>query len=68
MRKLVFAAIGAVALSVVALSNPAEARCWWNGWSWHCWHHPYRWHSWHYWDRYPYTRYGYRYDPYYPWY
>jgi hypothetical protein len=43
-------------------SQPAEARCWWNGFRWHCTH--YRHHYWHarYWHR-PYY-YGY-YRPYY---
>ena len=42
--KYVLSALTAVTLLVgVAASQPAEARCFWNGFGWEC-HHPY--HSW----------------------
>jgi hypothetical protein len=42
--KYVLSALTAVTLLVgVAASQPAEARCFWNGFSWQC-HHPH--HSW----------------------
>jgi hypothetical protein len=68
MSKLVIAAIGGLALGTIALSNPAEARCWWNGYDWHCSHHR-NWHSWNYWHRHHYSyrsypRYSYYYGPY----
>jgi len=49
MKKFVLATLAALAIGTAAFSQPAEARCWWNGYSWHCWgahawwrhHHPY---------------------------
>jgi hypothetical protein len=50
MKKIALAAVAAVVLGTAALSSPAEARCWWNGYTWHCshpnaawwyYHHPY---------------------------
>jgi hypothetical protein len=38
MKKIVIAALAAFLLGTAALSTPAEARCWWNGYAWHCWH------------------------------
>ena len=38
MKKIVIAALAAFVLGTAALSTPAEARCWWNGYAWHCWH------------------------------
>lgn len=56
--KYILSALAAVTLLVgVAASQPAEARCFWNGWSWSCshpgwggWHRPWGWHrhwGWH---------------------
>ena len=43
--KFVVGALAAVTLLVgVAASQPAEARCFWNGFAWQCWHRPH-----HYW-------------------
>ena len=58
--KTLLTALAAVILSSLFWSQPAEARCWWNGYRWHCSHHRH-----HYWRAgyYPYY-YGYR--PYYP--
>jgi hypothetical protein len=55
--KIIVGALAAVTLLVgVAASQPAEARCFWNGFAWECWHH-YRHHGWHhpYWG--PHWRY-----------
>ena len=38
MNKFVLATCAAVLLGTAAFAQPAEARCWWNGYSWHCWH------------------------------
>ena len=39
--KFVVGALAAVAMLVgVAASQPAEARCFWNGFAWQCWHRP----------------------------
>jgi hypothetical protein len=51
--KLVLGALAAVTLLVgVAASQPAEARCFWNGYGMECFHHPH-WGYWHHrdWDR-----------------
>jgi hypothetical protein len=46
--KFILGALAAVALLVgVAASQPAEARCFWNGFGWECWHHPHYWGGWH---------------------
>jgi hypothetical protein len=37
MKKIVIASLAAFVLGTAALSTPAEARCWWNGYAWHCW-------------------------------
>ena len=50
--RFILGALTAVTLLVgVAASQPAEARCFWNGYAMECWHHPY-WRHWHhhYWD------------------
>jgi cyclic lactone autoinducer peptide len=57
--KIILGALAAVALFVgVAASQPADARCFWNGYAMECFHHPHYgyWHqrSWG-WDR-PYYR------------
>ena len=45
--KFILSALGAVALLVgVAASQPAEARCFWNGFGWEC-HQPYHAWGWH---------------------
>ena len=43
MRKLVLATLAALAIGTAAFAQPAEARCWWNGYSWHCWGGPHAW-------------------------
>jgi hypothetical protein len=59
MKRFVLAAVAAVLLGSAALSSPAEARCWWNGYAWHCWHpHAWYWHHhYHHWGPYAYWRY-----------
>jgi hypothetical protein len=57
--KIVLGALAAVALFAgVAVSQPAEARCFWNGFAMECFHRPH-WGYWHPrpwgWDR-PYYR------------
>jgi hypothetical protein len=48
--KYVLGALAALALLVgVSASQPAEARCFWNGFAWECFHHPH--HGW--WDQRP---------------
>ena len=70
MRKLVLAGLATLAIGTAAFASPAEARCWWNGYSWHCgnshnaWR--YRHHYWgphygHYYHHYRDHRYGYGY-------
>ena len=47
--KYVLGALAAVTLLIgVAVSQPAEARCWWNGWTWHCWHRHHYWYPGYY--------------------
>ena len=60
--KTLIAALAAVVLSALLWSQPAEARCWWNGYRWHCTH--YRHHYWHV-RHYPYYGYYGYYQPYY---
>ena len=50
--KTLLTALAAVILSALLWSQPAEARCWWNGWRWHCTH--YRHHYWRHAGYYPY--------------
>ena len=47
--KYILSALTAVALLVgVAASQPAEARCFWNGFGWECHHYgPWAWHRHH---------------------
>jgi hypothetical protein len=47
--KFILGALAAVSLFVgVAASQPAEARCFWNGFGWECVHHgPWWWHRHH---------------------
>jgi len=48
--KVVLGALTAVTLLAgVAAAQPAQARCWWNGYEWHCWH-PHAWGYHHRWD------------------
>jgi hypothetical protein len=42
--KTIATALAAIVLSALFWSQPAEARCWWNGYRWHCSHHHY-WHT-----------------------
>jgi len=49
--KILLGALTAVTLLVgVAATQPAEARCFWNGYAWQCWHPHHNW-NWrhHYW-------------------
>jgi len=60
MRKFILATLAALVIGTAAFAQPAEARCWWNGYSWHCWH-PHAW-GWRY--HHPYWRhYGWGYGP-----
>ncbi len=63
MKKIVIATLAAFVLGTAALSSPAEARCWWNGYAWHCWHPDGGWwhHRYHHWGPHPYGPYGYGY-------
>ena len=63
--KFLLSVIAAAMLLGAAMSTPAEARCWWNGWSWECgpgygyyrpYYRPYGWGYRHY-----YWRHGHRY-------
>ena len=57
MRLMLSALAGAMLLGA-AMSTPAEARCWWDGWSWVCAspHHDY--HRPYYRSYYPHYRYS----------
>ena len=68
MRKFVLATLAALAIGTAAFAQPAEARCWWNGFAWHCWHphawywrHHHPWHAWgygpHWWHHHHYAYY-----------
>lgn len=57
MRKFIVAALAALAIGTAAFASPAEARCWWNGYSWHCWRPHHSWYRHHYWG----PRYGHHY-------
>ena len=61
MKKIVIATLAAFLLGTAALSTPAEARCWWNGYAWHCWQpDAWRYHHRHdHWGPYAYGPYGY---------
>ena len=62
MRKFVLATLAALAIGTAAFAQPAEARCWWNGYSWHCWGGS---HAWWWRHHHPYWRhYGWGYGPY----
>ena len=63
MKKILMA-LAVVTFSGLFWSQPAEARCWWNGFRWHCTH--YRHHYWH--ARYWYPRHYYYRPYYYGWY
>lgn len=62
MRKLIFATLAALTLTTAVFAQPADARCWWNGFAWVCnrpvahyWYRPaWRWHApgWCYWHPY----------------
>ena len=46
--KYVLGALAAVALLVgVSASQPAEARCFWNGFAWECFQRPHYGYGWH---------------------
>ncbi|HLY45442.1 MAG TPA: hypothetical protein VKQ73_07670 [Stellaceae bacterium] len=51
--KTLLAALAAVMLiGAVATATPAQANCWWNGYTWRCWspaYHPYWRHHHPYW-------------------
>ena len=60
MRKFILATLAALAIGTAAFAQPAEARCWWNGYSWHC-SYP---HAWWWRHHHPYWRhYGWGYGP-----
>ena len=60
--KTIATALTAIILSALFWSQPAEARCLWNGYRWHCTH--YRHHYWY--TRHYYRPYSYAYyQPYY---
>jgi hypothetical protein len=49
MMKFVLGALAAVTLLAgVASAQPADARCFRDGYGWHCWH-PHPWHHWDHW-------------------
>jgi hypothetical protein len=57
MRKFVIATLAALTLGTAAFAQPADARCWWNGFAWVCSHpvvHSWRWHhsAWCHWHPY----------------
>ena len=61
MRKFVLATLAALAIGTAAFAQPAEAGCWWNGYSWHCWGPP---HAWWWRHHHPYWHhYGWGYGP-----
>lgn len=39
MRKLILATLATAMLGLAGIAQPAEAACWWNGYSWVC-NHP----------------------------
>ena len=48
MRRLVLATLATLMLGSALMAQPAEARCWWNGWVWVCNRAgpgPWAWHS-----------------------
>ncbi len=52
--KYILGTLAAVTLMVgVAASQPAEARCFWDGFGWQCYHHPH-FGYWRYHHPYPY--------------
>jgi hypothetical protein len=57
MRKLILATLAALTIGTAAFAHPAEAQCWWNGYSWHCWRPHAGWYRHHYWG----PRYGHYY-------
>jgi len=60
MRKFVLATLAALVIGTAAFAQPAEARCWWNGYSRQCWHP----HAWGGRYHHPYWRhYGWGYGP-----
>ncbi len=64
MKRLIFAGFAAVLLATSTMVPPAEARCWWNGYSWHCWY-PHAWYWRHYYRRpYAYWHHPYWHHPY----
>ena len=52
MRYVLGALAAVTLLTGIAASQPAEARCFWNGGVWQCWHpnHDWGWHH-RYWHR-----------------
>ena len=46
MRFVLGSLAGLLLLAGVAVSQPAEARCFWDGYYWHCWH-PHHYGYWH---------------------
>lgn len=64
MKKLIIA-LAVVMVSALLWSQPAEARCWWDGGRWHCSHHHYWRHHYSHARYYPYYGYYGDYRPYY---
>ena len=58
MRNLVIATLATFLLGIAVLAQPAEARCFWNGFAMECYHHPGWYGRHHYWGPPPW---GYRY-------
>jgi hypothetical protein len=55
--KILLGALVAVTLLIgIAAAQPAEARCWWNGYEWQCWHPHHYWYRHHYWHPYGWYR------------
>ena len=55
MKKIIVSMLAIVFLGTAAVAQPAQARCWWDGYHRHC-SNPHAYWRHHYWHRY-----GYRY-------
>lgn len=55
--KVILSTLAVAMLAGALFVQPAEARCWWNGYQWHCWHphHSWYWHHHHRHDWHPYN-------------
>jgi len=63
MRKIAIA-LASIVVAGLLWSQPAEARCWWNGYRTVCTHHRHHWYGYHYYRPYYYGYYGPYYRPY----